>query len=43
MDDCIHGLMGEPHVRVEHEENSDLQVLEERVDMGTFDQLLVLN
>ena len=35
--------MEEPHVRVKHEENSYLQVLEERVDMENVDQVLVLH
>ena len=43
MVDCIHELMEEPHVRIEHEEHSDLQVFEERIDMEDAGQAFVLH
>ena len=42
-EDCIHDFMEEPYVRINHEEHSYLQVLEERVDMENVDQVLVLH
>ena len=43
MANCIHDLMEETHAGIEHEEHSNLQVLEERIDMEDFGQAFVLH